>query len=234
MLKCVKLSKHFGHLRAVDGLDIEVKEGQIVGIVGPNGAGKTTLFNLISGLLQPTSGEIKFRGLSIEHLNLHEVCHLGIARTFQIPAFFASKSIFENVLVGATFGKKARSPDKEFVQGLLEFVGLTRGKQEPTAGLPTIDMKRLMMATALATEPKLLLLDEPTAGLNPTEIEEITKIIKRVNHQGITIVVIEHDVKMITGLCDRIIVLDKGSKIYEGPPLEASEDEGVREVYLGR
>jgi branched-chain amino acid transport system ATP-binding protein len=226
---------HFGGLAAVSDVDFYVDKGEVVGLIGPNGAGKTTLFNLISAALQPKPGEILFKGKKINGLAPYKICRLGIARTFQTVKVFNNLPVIENVRVGALFGaqKRLKGNVNPEVKELLKFVGLSDVASTPARDLTLAYQKRIEVARALATQPELLLLDEMMAGLNPTELTESMELVKKIQQKGITIVMIEHVMRAIMGICDRIIVLDYGKKIAEGTPKEIANSKTVIEVYLG-
>ena len=230
------LSKYFGGLAAVSEVDFYVDQGEVVGLIGPNGAGKTTLFNLISAAEIPRVGKIIFKGKNITGLRRDKICHMGIARTFQTVKIFADMSALENVRVGAFFGSpKSVSPahaTREAME-LLEFVGLSKACNTPARDLTLANQKRLEVARALATKPELLLLDELMAGLNHTEVAQAMDLVKLIRDKGITIVMIEHVMRAIMNVCDRIIVLNYGKKIAEGTPQEIANSKTVIEVYLG-
>ena len=236
ILEVKDLRKTFGGLVATDRVDFHIDEGNIVGLIGPNGAGKTTLFNLISGALVPTSGNIIYRGEDITGLKPYQICRRGIARTFQQVKLFSNMTVFENTQVGLTFGNPADLRGTEagdLALDLLDFVGLGGMEKGPAKDLPVGSQKRLEVARALATGPKLLLLDEVMAGLNPTEVGEAIALIKRIRDRGITLFIVEHVMKAIMGLCDKIIVLHYGMKIAEGTPEVIAADKKVNEIYLG-
>jgi branched-chain amino acid transport system ATP-binding protein len=233
------VTKNFGGLTAVSGVDFFVDKGEILGLIGPNGAGKTTLFNLISASLVPKPGKIFFKDKNITGLKPHQICRLGIARTFQTVKIFANLSILDNVRAAALFGS-AKSPSdsqatKEALE-LLEFVGLSQKVpvDSPAKDLTLANQKRLEVARALATKPELILLDELMAGLNPTEVGEAMEDIREIRRdRGITVIMIEHVMKAIMNVCDRIVVLNYGKKIAEGTPQEIVNSKTVIEVYLG-
>ena len=230
------VTKHFGGLAAVSSVDFHVDEGEIVGLIGPNGAGKTTLFNLISGALVPKPGAIKFKAENITGLKPHKICKMGVARTFQSVKIFANLPVLENVLLGSLFGTpNSMSPADAAREatGLLEFVGLSAVRATPAKDLTLANQKRLEVARALATRPELLLLDELMAGLNPTEVAQAMELVTRIQDQGITIFMIEHVMKAIMSVCNRIMVLHHGKKIAEGTPQEVATSRTVVEVYLG-
>ena len=230
------VTKYFGGLAAVFEVDFHVDPGEVFGLIGPNGAGKTTLFNLISAALTPKSGAIKFKGKNITGLKPHQICRLGVARTFQTVKIFANMSVLDNVALGALFGASARlsSADAERqATALLEFVGLSTLKAAPAKDLTLANQKRLEVAGALATQPELLLLDEIMAGLNPAEVAQAMELVARIRDRGITIIMIEHVMKAIMSVCDRIMVLHHGQKIADGTPQEIANSKTVIKVYLG-
>jgi branched-chain amino acid transport system ATP-binding protein len=230
------VTKYFGGLVAVSNVDFHVDQGEIVGLIGPNGAGKTTLFNLISAALATKQGVIRYKGKKITGLKPHQICRLGLARTFQAVKVFASMPVLQNVLLGSLFGTptnmSSANAAKE-AEELLEFVGLSAVKATPARDLTLANQKRIEVARALATKPELLLLDELMAGLNPAEVAQAMELVTRIRDKGITIFMIEHVMKAIMGVCDRIMVLHHGVKIAEGTPQEIASSETVIEVYLG-
>jgi branched-chain amino acid transport system ATP-binding protein len=230
------VTKYFGGLAAVSDVDFHIDEGEVVGLIGPNGAGKTTLFNLISAALVPKPGVIKFKGKNITGMKPYRICRMGIGRTFQTVKIFANMSVIENVLVGSFFGELSRisrvDAEKESAR-YLDFVGLTSMSATPAKDLTLANQKRLEVARALATKPEVLLLDELMAGLTHTEVAEAMESVKNIRDKGITIVMIEHVMKAIMNVCDRIIVLHHGQKIAEGTPKEIANSKTVVEVYLG-
>jgi len=236
LLEIKALHKFFGGLTATDNVSFGIREGEIVGLIGPNGAGKTTLFNLISGALNPDKGTIRFKDDVISGLKPYQICRLGIARTFQLVNLFEHMTVFENVFMAAQFGglrKTGRADAKNQSLSLLEFVDLC-GMENVAAGDLTIaNQKRLEIARALATGPQLLLLDEVMAGLNPTEVDQAVDLVKKIRDKNITIFMIEHVMKAIMGISDRIIALHFGKKITEGLPQEVAAHKTVLEVYLG-
>jgi len=239
LLEVENLNKRFGGLTAIKDLNFNVEEGEILGLIGPNGAGKTTLFNLISGFLKPDSGKIKFKGEDITGNEPYKIVNKGIARTFQVVRPFRHLPVIANVLVAL---KSARGSKKiEWVKtpeakalGLLEDVGLSDMMLESAGILPHGDLKRLEIARALATEPELILLDEPFAGLNPIETELLTKSINSMHLDGHTMVIVEHKLYALMKLAKRVIVLHFGEKIAEGTPEEIAKNKKVIEVYMGR
>ncbi|MBN2074816.1 MAG: ABC transporter ATP-binding protein [Dehalococcoidales bacterium] len=236
MLEGKGVTRHFGGLTAVSNVDFNVERGEIVGLIGPNGAGKTTLFNLVSAALSTQQGTITFKDIKITGMKPHQICRLGIARTFQSVKIFPNVSVLENVLLGALFGKStSTSSDATFkeVEEILDFVGLSAIKLNQAKGLTLVNQKRVEVARALATDPELLLLDELMAGLNHTEISETMGMVSRIRDKGITILMIEHVMKAIMSICDRIIVLHHGETIAVGTPEEVSTSKKVIEVYLG-
>jgi len=233
ILRVRDLSKAFGAMMAVDKLSFEVAKGEIFGIAGPNGAGKTTVFNLITGLLQGT-GEVLFEGKNIANLKPYQICRRGIARTLQIPQVFSTLNVFDNVRFGAHFGNKHKHNEDEVIQRFIGFAGLQDDVNLVAENVDLYHKKLIMMAAALATQPKLLLLDEPIGGLSPAEIGPLIELIRRINQElGITIVIIEHLMKVLKELSHRLMILHYGVEIRTGPPAEVMEDEKVKEVYLG-
>jgi len=230
------LLKRFGGLVATDRVDFQIEEGEIIGLIGPNGAGKSTLFNLISGALPLTGGDIRFKGEEISGLKPYQICKKGMGRTFQLVNLFGHMTVLENVLLASQFGIAHAHRTFDVVSNALEcleFVGLA-GMQGSTAQELTIaNQKRLEVARALATRPEMLLLDELMAGLNPTEVTQAIELIGDIRSRGITIFMIEHVMRAIMGVSDRIIVLHYGKKIAEGNPKEIAADKLVKEVYLG-
>jgi branched-chain amino acid transport system ATP-binding protein len=230
------VTKYFGGLAAVSNVDFHVEQGEVLGLIGPNGAGKTTLFNLISAALSPKSGVIRFKGENITGLKPYKICRMGVARTFQTVKVFAQMPVLNNVVLGAYFGVSPGMSSKDAAREattLLEFVGLSAVKGIPAKDLTLANQKRLEVAGALATHPELLLLDEMMAGLNPTEVAQAMELVARIRDKGITIIMIEHVMKAIMGVCDRIMVLHHGKKIAEGSPQEITTSKRVIEVYLG-
>jgi len=230
------VTKHFGGLAAVHRVDFNINQGEVVGLIGPNGAGKTTLFNLISGSLPTTAGEIRYKGEKITGLKPHQICKKGVARTFQSAKLFAGMTVFENALAASLFGTKRAisvpTAEKEAME-LLEFVELSTVKTILAKDLPIANRKRLEVARALATKPDLLMFDEVMAGLNPTEVALSMELITKIRNKGVTIFMIEHVMKAIMSVCDRIIVLHHGRKIAEGTPEDITTSQTVVEVYLG-
>jgi len=231
------VSKTFGALRAVNGVSFQVAEGEIFGIAGPNGSGKSTLFNIITSTPFPASaGEIRFAGEAIHRKSPHEICHLGLARTFQRETAFDSLTVRENVVLGAVFGPGGSQPaDVDArVRSALDFVELASANVErPAAELSVFDRKRLMLASALVMEPKMILLDEPASGLTKPEIEETIRIIKRTNERGIAVVLIEHVLPVLLALSRRLMVLNQGEVLTTGDPDVVVRDPRVVEAYLG-
>ncbi len=234
MLSVRRLTKYFGGLAAVHDLSFDVAQGEIVGLIGPNGAGKTTTFNLISGFIPPTSGEILFDGHPLHNLKPHRICRLGLTRTFQITQPFPDITTLENVLIGAYNRHPSPAAAHKKAEEALARVGLSHKAHERAGNLTLIELKRLEIAKALATEPRMLLLDEVAAGLNLAEIDEMLELVRALNRQGITLLVVEHVMKVIMNLSQRIIVLNFGVKIAEGTPDQISRDPRVLDAYLGQ
>ena len=242
LLQARGVVKRYGGLAAVDGIDFAVTTGEIFGIAGPNGAGKTTLFDVVTGIVRADEGTISFRAEQIQTASVHHICQLGLARTFQLPSVFDTQTVAANVLAGAHFGRRHRwwwglrtdGALLERAERELEFVGLQHRAAMPAGPLPVFDKKRLMIASALATEPTLLFLDEPFGGLTPPEIADLMGLLAQVRELGITIVLIEHVMRALMELSDRVLVMNQGRKLFEGPPADVLRDEEVVRVYLGR
>ncbi|HEX9261664.1 MAG TPA: ATP-binding cassette domain-containing protein [Candidatus Bathyarchaeia archaeon] len=238
MLKCMEVSKEFGGLQALRNVDLSVIENSITGLVGPNGSGKSTLLNLISGVYKPDSGKILFIDEDISKLPPYAICARGITKTSQTVQSFPDMTSIENVLIGSLFAmkkKKTERKPKDEAKELLESVGLGSDKFNVMAkNLNVVELRRIQLARALATKPKLLLLDELLTGLTPKESDEAIALVKRINKQGVTILMVEHVMKVIMGLCSQVTVLHHGEKICEGKPGEVCNDKNVINVYLGK
>jgi branched-chain amino acid transport system ATP-binding protein len=233
LLNLEGLTKRFGGLTAVNDVSLELKQEEILGLIGPNGAGKTTLFNMISGSYLPTEGRIYFKGRDITDLPPFKIANLGIARTFQIAKPFAKLSVVDNVKVGSFLHTRGTGAAEEKARQVVDFVGLGPYATRPAQTLTTAGRKRLELARALATQPELLLLDEVMAGLTPTESAGIVNLIRQIREAGITILVIEHVMKAIMSLSDRVAVIHHGELIAVDPPGDVAKDERVIEAYLG-
>ena len=238
MLEGIGVTHSFGGLTAVSNAHFSVTRGEIVGLIGPNGAGKTTLFNIISGAIKPKQGTIKFNGEEITGLKPHQICHRGLARTFQITKLFSNMTAFENVRLALLFGNPDRKIDRKQaereVNQLLASMGLLSERNKPVKDLPLATQKRLEIARALATNPEMILLDEVMAGLTQRELTQSMQFIKQLRERGITIFMIEHVMHAIMGICDRLIVFHFGSQIAEGTPAEVVRDPTVNAIYLGK
>jgi len=241
LLQVEGVTKKFGGLTALDQVYLQVAEGEIVGVIGPNGAGKSTLLNVIAGVYHPTSGSVRFGGEKISSLSPDRICQGGIARTFQIPRPFARMSALENVLVAASFGlhktgaggRLSQSAARQAALEAMDFAAFPLPGDTPAASLNTAQLRRLDLARALASRPRLLLLDESAAGLTPNELAELQELIFKIRAGGTTVLIVEHLMRLIMQLCDRILVLQYGVKIAEGVPAEIAADEKVATAYLG-
>jgi branched-chain amino acid transport system ATP-binding protein len=233
ILEINNLVKDFGGLRAVDTLSLSIEEGEILGMIGPNGAGKSTAFNCIAGVYAPTKGDVYFAGKKINGVKPWNLCKKGLARTFQIVKPFRSKSVLYNVMVGSFVTTDKTAVAEEKALNVLKILSFENKKDERAGNLTIAELKRLEIARALATEPKLLLFDEVMAGLRPAEVDDMVQIIKNLRDQGITIFVIEHIMRAIMALSDRVVVIHFGKKIAEGSPQEVASDENVIKAYLG-
>lgn len=233
MLEIKNVSRFFGGLAALTDISFSVNKGEILGLIGPNGAGKTTLFNVVNGFYGPSQGEVLFKQERISGLKPHKICIRGIARTFQVVKPLQRMSVLDNVIASAYLRTHSRAVAEEKAIETLKFTGLLDDRAVISKGLPLGKRKKLEIARALATEPEMILLDESFAGLNPTELNESIEIIRNIKAAGITIMIIEHHMKVIMSISDRIVVLNYGQKIAEGSPGEISANPLVIEAYLG-
>jgi branched-chain amino acid transport system ATP-binding protein len=235
IIKTNGLVKNFGGLIAVNSVSLHVEKGEILGLIGPNGAGKTTFLNCISGALRSNGGTVHFLGEETTGASADQLCRMGMSRTFQISRPFPRLTALENVLVGSAFGACGGNSKTEetLAEEALDFVNFPMPKDTPADRLNAVQLKRLDLARALACEPQLLLLDEVSSGLTPTELDEVMDLIKQIQERGITMIVVEHIMRVIMGVSDRIVVLQYGEKIAEGMPDEIANDERVIEAYLG-
>lgn len=235
ILKTEKVTKRFGGLTAVDQVSMQVEEGQVYGLIGPNGAGKSTFLNSIAGRFPPTSGKVYFLGEDTTGLPAEVMCHNGLSRTFQIPQPFPKLSVLENVMVGATFGPQGSNLGSPLERALeaIEFVEFNLPLDTPAEQLNTVQLKRIDLARAISCRPKMLLLDELASGLTPGELDSIMELILGIRDSGVTIIAVEHIMRVIQGICDEVMVIEYGSTIARGKPKEVLENPTVIEAYLG-
>ncbi len=233
LLSLENLSKNYGALKVTDDVSLQVTQGEIVGILGPNGAGKTTLFNLIAGTVRPNAGRVVFKGQEVSGLDASARCRMGISRSFQIPHPFNGMTVFENILVGATFGRPSPQGADTRAAEVLRLTGLGRRANDRAGSLTLLERKRLEMARALATDPSLLLLDEIAGGLTERECQTLLDAIREVHSTGVTIVWIEHVVHALLSVAQRLVVVDFGRKIADGLPAEVLASKDVQSVYMG-
>jgi branched-chain amino acid transport system ATP-binding protein len=234
VLECKDVSKRFGGLWALRQVNVQVREREILGIIGPNGAGKTTLFNVITGFIKPDEGHIIIFGKDVTGKEPYEICKMGVVRTFQVTKPFPNLTVLENVAIGALMRSRSVDEALEKASKVLDLVGLSHKRNAYGKDLTALEMKRLEFAKALATEPKVLLLDEVMAGLKPAEIDEVLHVIRDIREKGITVVIVEHVMRVIQSVCERVVVLDRGRVIAEDTPEKIAKNEEVIKSYLGR
>ena len=238
VLTARRINKRFGGSVALRDVDFRLCEGEILGLIGPNGAGKTTLINILSGNLRADTGQVSLNGRAIDRLAAHKIASLGVARTFQFVRPFLGMTVEENILVGALFGRgrDSISPTRRAreLDDILEFLDLQRRRSDPVESLNIPERKKVELGRALAMRPSVLLLDELVAGLNPTEMKSLMAVVRRINRQGVSLLIVEHVIQVVAGLCDRVIVLHHGQKLADGPTDRVLSDPQVAEAYLGK
>ena len=239
ILEIQSVSKHFGALKAVDQVDFQVKKGEILGLIGPNGAGKTTLTNVVTGDLKETRGQVFYKGQNVTHMQPYQIARIGLTRTYQVVKPLEGMTVEENILVGSLFGRGGRNNNlnqsKKIAHEIMELVGLEKKKDFMVSDITLPDLKRMEFARVLAMEPEIVFLDEVMAGLNPSEVDEASTLVKKIREdKKLTIVYIEHIMKAVMGISDRIIVLHHGKKICEGSPQQVCDNPAVIEAYLGK
>ncbi|MEM0375877.1 MAG: ABC transporter ATP-binding protein [Nitrososphaerota archaeon] len=234
MLRIENVSKHFGGVKALNSVSLTVKEGELVGLIGPNGSGKTTLINVVTGYYRPDGGAIYLSGRNITGMRPHEIAGLGIARTFQVPKVFRSMTVAENLMAALSYNKEAREGATERAEWLLRELGLVDKRDDLASNLSGGQQRMLEIARALMLKPRLLLLDEPTAGLNPAVIERLRDLLLSVKESGTAVLMVEHNMRVVSTFCDRVVAMNEGVVVAEGRPEEVLLNEAVIESYLGR
>ena len=234
MLRIVNVTKYFGRVRALESVTVRVDRGELVGLIGPNGSGKTTLINVITGYYEPDRGTVYLGDRKLTGMKPHEIAALGVARTFQVPRVFRSMTVMQNLMAALAYNREAREGAEERAEWLLGALGLSEKRDELASNLSGGQQRLLEMARALIVNPKVLLLDEPTAGLNPAVIETLRELLQRVKESGTAVLMVEHNMRVVSSFCDRVVAMNEGVIVAEGRPEEVLLNEAVIEAYLGR
>jgi LPS export ABC transporter ATP-binding protein len=234
MLRIVNVTKYFGRVRALESVTVRVDRGELVGLIGPNGSGKTTLINVITGYYEPDRGTVYLGDRKLTGMKPHEIAALGVARTFQVPRVFRSMTVMQNLMAALAYNREARKGAEERAEWLLDALGLSEKRDELASNLSGGQQRLLEIARALIVNPKVLLLDEPTAGLNPAVIETLRELLQRVKESGTAVLMVEHNMRVVSSFCDRVVAMNEGVIVAEGRPEEVLLNEAVIEAYLGR
>jgi ABC-type branched-chain amino acid transport systems, ATPase component len=234
MLRIANVTKYFGRVRALDSVTVQVDRGELVGLIGPNGSGKTTLINVITGYYEPDRGTVYLGDRKLTGMKPHEIAALGVARTFQVPRVFRSMTVMQNLMAALAYNREARKGAEERAEWLLGVLGLSEKRDELASNLSGGQQRLLEIARALIVNPKVLLLDEPTAGLNPAVIETLRELLQRVKESGTAVLMVEHNMRVVSSFCDRVVAMNEGVIVAEGRPEEVLLNEAVIEAYLGR